>query len=215
MFKFLVIFITLLVNWSESINVPSNLLQPIDCKTANITTIPDILPNPCKYIENITAILGNFTPSDQVITQQLLQSLFGDLKAKLIESFNSVRRLNVPLFKKFASKDPNGYNATLMLFSNLARNNNNQLALVDQAHCQTTMNDLENLKNNLNSDGLVLDKQIFCLIAADLKKNLPVTIAMFMFKNGKSLSSLQQNEGVNLNALKNLMSKIMMSHGNF
>ncbi len=101
-----------------------------------------------------------------------------------------------------------------MLFSNLAKNNN-QLSLVDQANCQTTMNDLENLKNNLNSDGLVLDKQIFCLIAADLKKNLPVTIAMFMFKNGKSLSSLQQNEGANLNALKNLMSVIMMSHGNF
>lgn len=214
MFKFLVIFIALLVNWSESINVPLNLLQPIDCKTANITTIPNILPNPCKYIENITAILGNFTPSGQVITQQLLQSLFGDLKTKLIESFNSVRRLNVPLFKKFASKDPNGFNVTLMLFSNLAKNNN-QLSLVDQANCQTTMNDLENLKNNLNSDGLVLDKQIFCLIAADLKKNLPVTIAMFMFKNGKSLSSLQQNEGANLNALKNLMSVIMMSHGNF
>jgi hypothetical protein len=214
MFKFLVIFIALLVNWSESINVPLNLLQPIDCKTANITTIPNILPNPCKYIENITAILGNFTPSGQVITQQLLQSLFGDLKTKLIESFNSVRRLNVPLLKKFASKDPNGFNVTLMLFSNLAKNNN-QLSLVDQANCQTTMNDLENLKNNLNSDGLVLDKQIFCLIAADLKKNLPVTIAMFMFKNGKSLSSLQQNEGANLNALKNLMSVIMMSHGNF
>ena len=47
--------------------------------------------------------------------------------------------------KKFASKDPNGYNATLMLFSNLAKNNNNQLSLVDQANCQTTMNDLENL----------------------------------------------------------------------
>lgn len=204
----LILALVSLISLSSQLNL-AEFAKPLDCNSNSIPDIPSIIPNHCNYVENLTSLIQKFSPSNQVTTQQLIQTLFADLKTKLVESYSTVKRQNRIIFSQFAAKDPKGLNATETLFSNIAKDNK-QLVLSTES-CANYRSDLDILKSKLNNDGLIFSKQIICLVASDLKRNLPITTALFLFRNGKTLSALEQSEKANLAPLKDLMVKIMSS----
>lgn len=181
--------------------------SPLDCKTKDLPQIPQVIPNPCTYIDNITSVVEKFSPSNRILTEKLIQSLFNELKLKVNESYHTVKRENENLFSELSTRDSNAANSIELTFSNLAKNK--QEFLLNSKACNDYKSDLDVFQSKLNSDGIQLSKQIFCLIASDMKKNMPVTAAVFMFKNGKSLSILDKTERKNIEPFKKFLLKFM------
>ena len=199
----------ILVSWTNQIKLPNNLGAPIDCNAVNLTAIPKSFSNPCSHLENITSVIKKFTPANQMLTTQLFQSLFTVLKSKLAESYSVVKRQNKAIFTQFSSKDPAGLNATDLFISKLTNPSNP--IILDNNTCNADINNIQNYELSLNPDGQTSAKKVFCLVISDMKKNMPVTIAYFMFQNGKAITTLQQTEKNNLAPLKALLVNIMGS----
>lgn len=208
MFSKLLNFLTFLsfVCMSTQLNL-AEFGESLDCQSVSLSKTPRLVPNPCAYVSNITSLIDKFSPSNQVLTKKMITSLFSEIKLKAAESFKTVKQKNSGLFSEFASKDPIGSNATEILFANLASNKKALSLSVDE--CDNYKSDIDALQSKLNPDGIRINKQIACLIASDMKKNLPVTMAVFLFKNGKSLSLLEKSESANLEPFKDLMLQIM------
>lgn len=199
------VLVLALFGLSSGVSLPANLAAPIDCSAANLTSLPKSMPNPCVYINMVQNAVQNFTPPDQLITKQLVTNLFANFKSKLAESYSAVKRKNIALFNTFSVKDPVGLNATALFFAKLT--NPNSSLVLDNETCNAYLNDFQKYELSLNRDGLTSAKQVFCLVISDFKTNLPMTIAYFMFTNGKAIQTLQQNEKNNLAPLKDLLSK--------
>ncbi len=209
-FSTIISLLAFMVSWSNQINLPNNLGEPIDCNALNLTVMP--FTSPCSFLSNITNVIQKFTPANQMITTKLFQSLFTVLKSKLAESYSTVKRQNNALFTQFRTKDPVGMNATDFFIARLTNPNNS--VILDDKTCNDDINDLKNYGQSLNPGGQTSAKKVFCLVISDMKKNMPMTIAFFMFQNGKAISTLQQNEKNNLAPLKDLLTKIMGSKAN-